>query len=157
MLKLFLEIHFGVIQNCIAVIFEILIFCNFSWGQNSNFSVNGKNLNSWKIVKIQNVKNHRNLILYHPEMYLHIKFEHQRICSFLDQSRFMWNLIIFSTKCIFPYTLSGETIYRAKFSSPNKKFITFAQRQISPNKSKSVYGKSEVSLEKVYLRGKQVI
>ena len=33
---------------------------------------------------------------------------------------------------------SGETIRRAKFSSLNEKFVTFARRKVSPNKSKSV-------------------
>ena len=33
---------------------------------------------------------------------------------------------------------SGETIIRAKFSSLNEKFVTFAQRKVSPNKNKSV-------------------
>ena len=28
----------------------------------------------------------------------------------------------------------GETICRAKFSSPNEKFVTFARRKVSPNK-----------------------
>ena len=31
---------------------------------------------------------------------------------------------------------SVETIRRAKFSSPNEKFVTFARRKISPNKVK---------------------
>ena len=34
---------------------------------------------------------------------------------------------------------SGETIRWAKFSSPNEKFVTFARRKNSPNKSKSVF------------------
>ena len=34
---------------------------------------------------------------------------------------------------------SGETIRRAKFSSLNEKFVTFARRKVSPNKSKSVF------------------
>ena len=33
---------------------------------------------------------------------------------------------------------SGETIRRAKFSSLNEKFVTFARRKVSPNKIKSV-------------------
>ena len=35
-------------------------------------------------------------------------------------------------------TLSVETFRRAKFSSLNEKFVTFARRKVSPNKSKSV-------------------
>ena len=34
---------------------------------------------------------------------------------------------------------SDETICRAKFLSPKEKFVTFARRKISPNKSKSVF------------------
>ena len=34
---------------------------------------------------------------------------------------------------------SGETIRRAKCSSLNEKFVTFARRKVSPNKSKSVF------------------
>ena len=53
-----------------------------------------------------------------------------------------WTNLILSTS--YPYyfisetILSGETIRRAKFSSPNEKFVTFARRKSSPNKSKSV-------------------
>ena len=36
-------------------------------------------------------------------------------------------------------TLLGETIRRAKLSSPNEKFVTFARQKISPNKSKIVF------------------
>ena len=32
----------------------------------------------------------------------------------------------------------GETIRRVKFSPPDKKFVTFTRRKLSPNKSKSV-------------------
>ena len=35
--------------------------------------------------------------------------------------------------------LSGENIRRAKCSSPNEKFVTFARRKISPNKNKTVF------------------
>ena len=91
MLKFGLEIHFGVIQNHIAAIFEILIFRHFSGGQSSKFSENGENLNfdPLKIAKNQNLKNHSDKILYHPMVYLQNKFQHQRICRFLDPLRFM--------------------------------------------------------------------
>ena len=35
--------------------------------------------------------------------------------------------------------LSGETIRRAKFSSLKEKFVTFPQRKVSRDKSKSVF------------------
>ena len=34
---------------------------------------------------------------------------------------------------------SGKTIRRAKFSSPNKKFVTFTRRKFSSNKRKSIF------------------
>ena len=48
---------------------------------------------------------------------------------------------------------SGETIRRAKFSSLNEKFVTFARRKVSPNKSKSVlkWSTSEPSSDLSYL------
>ena len=47
----------------------------------------------------------------------------------------------------------GRNFRRAKFSSPNEKFVTFAQRIVSPNKSKSVFKwkTSEPTREKSYL------
>ena len=45
MVKFSQKIHFGVIQNRTAAIFEILIFCDFSGGQSPNFSENDVNLN----------------------------------------------------------------------------------------------------------------
>ena len=43
MLKFGSEIHFGVIQNHTAAIFEILIFRDFSGGQSSNYRYLKKN------------------------------------------------------------------------------------------------------------------
>ena len=44
---------------------------------------------------------------------------------------------------------SGKTICRAKYSSPNRKFVTFAQWTFSPNKSKSAcsWSTSESEME----------
>ena len=39
------------------------------------------------------------------------------------------------------YYLIGRN-FRAKFSSLNEKFVTFARRKVSPNKSKSVFSSS---------------
>ena len=44
----------------------------------------------------------------------------------------------------------GRNFRRAKFSSPNKKFVTFARRKISPNENKVSSNKVQVNL-----RGKQ--
>ena len=48
------------------------------------------------------------------------------------------NLIPYRAKLCRAKFSSGETIRRAKFSSLNEKFVTFARRKVSPNKSKSV-------------------
>ena len=92
MLKFGMEIDYGVIQKRYAAIFEILIFRNFSGGQSSNFRHFVKILDFDPLKKREKSK-----------IYLHPKFQHQRTCRFLDPSRFMSKLTIFSTKCIFPY------------------------------------------------------
>ena len=48
------------------------------------------------------------------------------------------NIVLIWSSTLSGETLSGETIRRAKFSSLKEKFVTFARRKVSPNKSKIV-------------------
>ena len=106
MLKFGLEIDFDVVQKCYGAIFEISIFRDFSGGQSSNFCHFDKILDfdPVKNPEKQTFKNRRITFLYHPKIYIQLKFQHQRTCRFLDPSRYMYKLTIFSIKCIFPYS-----------------------------------------------------
>ena len=57
----------------------------------------------------------------------------------LGRGRFGLKYLPYRAKLCRAKFSSGNAIRRAKFLSPNEKFITFAQRKILPDKSKSVF------------------
>ena len=107
MLKLGLEVHFGVIQIRTGMICEILIFRDFLGVKVQTFVIFNKfwTLTPWK--KLQKIKISRIAAVWlciTPNMYLQTKFQHERTCRFLDPLCFMYRkCIVFSVKCTSSY------------------------------------------------------